>query len=171
MSKSIERATSATTKAERNLLWRRLALLALLLRGRIPKHTPLEQAFWIAMGGAGLMVWMAGNALQDPGWTRLLTTPIADVACVAILFGTFTPDGGRAPRILVYLGKISYGLYVFHVAAIRLVQMAAPSLPGPGVLVIAFSLTVGTAALSYRYLESPFLRAKNRFAHVSTRAV
>jgi peptidoglycan/LPS O-acetylase OafA/YrhL len=147
------------------------ALLALLLRGRIPKHTLRQQAFWIAMGGAGLVVWMAGHALQDPGWTRLLTTPIADAACVAILYGSFAPHGSRAPGILVYLGKISYGLYVFHVAAIRLVQTAAPSLPGPGVLVVALSLTVATAALSYRYLESPFLRLKDRFSQVSTRPV
>jgi peptidoglycan/LPS O-acetylase OafA/YrhL len=147
------------------------ALLALLLRGRIPDHAPRVRAFWIALGGAGLVLWMAGNALRDPGWTRLLTTPIADAACVAIIFGFFAPDGSRAPGILTYLGKISYGLYVFHVAAIRLVQIAVPSLAGPGVLLIAFSLTVAMASLSYRYLESPFLRAKNRFAHVSTRAV
>ena len=143
------------------------ALLALLLRGRIPKHGGLARALWIGSGGAAL--WIAGSALKDPGWIWLVTYPLAAAGCVAILYGSFGSIG--SPRILIYLGKVSYGLYVFHVAAIRLVQMAAPSLPGPVVLLIAFLLTVALAALSYRYLESPFLRMKNRFERVSTRAV
>ena len=146
------------------------ALLAWLLQGKIPQHTRRKRVFWIASGGAGL--WIAGSVLKDPGLIWLLTYPLAAAACVAILYGSFAPTGEREPTMLTYLGKISYGLYVFHVAAIRLVQtIAGPSLNGPIVLLIAFSLTVALAALSYRYLESPFLRWKNRFAHVSTRAV
>ena len=35
----------------------------------------------------------------------------------------------------------------------------------------AFLMTVGLAAISYRYLESPFLRWKARLARVSSRPV
>ena len=142
------------------------ALLALLLQGNIPKHTLRERVSWIGSGGAAL--WIAGSALKDPGWIWLVTYPLSTAGCVAIIYGSFA-DGVPWPKVLIYLGKISFGLYVFHVAAIRLVQVASPSLTGPLVLVIAFALTVGLAALSYEYLERPFLRWKYRFAFVSTR--
>jgi peptidoglycan/LPS O-acetylase OafA/YrhL len=145
------------------------ALLALLLGGRIPKHNLRQRVMWIASGG--LALWIAGSVLKDPGWIWLATYPLAAAGCVAILYGSLASENRRAPRVLIYLGKISYGLYVFHVAAIRLVQTARPSLAGPAVLIIAFALTVAMAALSYRYLESPFLRLKNRFAYIGTRAV
>ena len=145
------------------------ALLAWLLHGSVPKHTARTRALWIASGGVAL--WIAGSVLKDPGWIWLVTYPLAAAGCVAILYGSFAPDGRPASGILVYLGKISFGLYVFHVAAIRLVQVVSPSLTGPLVLVIAFALTVAAAALSYKYLESPFLRMKNRFERVATRAV
>jgi peptidoglycan/LPS O-acetylase OafA/YrhL len=145
------------------------ALLAWLLAGRIPKHTRRARWLWMASGGVAL--WIAGSVLINPGWIWLLTYPLAAAGCVAILYGSFAADGSRVPGIPVYLGKISYGLYVFHLAAIRVVQIAVPSLAGPVVLLLAFALTVAAAALSYRYLESPFLRLKNRFEQVTTRAV
>ena len=145
------------------------ALLALLLRGTVPKHTSLRRPLWIA--GGGLALWIAGSVLKDPGWIWLATYPRAAAGYVAILYGSFAPDGCRPSKTLIYLGKVSYGLYVFHVAAIRLVQTVHPSLAGPVVLVIAFALTVAMATLSYRFLESPFLRLKNRFEYIGTRAV
>jgi peptidoglycan/LPS O-acetylase OafA/YrhL len=36
---------------------------------------------------------------------------------------------------------------------------------------LALALTVGLAALSYRYFESPFLRLKERFTFVQSRPV
>jgi peptidoglycan/LPS O-acetylase OafA/YrhL len=145
------------------------ALLAVLLQGTVPKHNSRDRVLWMASGGVAL--WIAGSVLIEPGWIWLVTYPLAAAGCVAILFGSFAPDARRTSGILVYLGKISYGLYVYHVAAIRIVQKVWPSLRGPFVLLIAFALTVTLAALSYRYLETPFLRLKNRFERVSTRAV
>ncbi|MEO7080710.1 MAG: acyltransferase family protein, partial [Flavobacteriales bacterium] len=67
---------------------------------------------------------------------------------------------------LRYLGRISYGIYIYHLAAIVLVLnvleplgMAMDMLTYP----LVFALTIGVAALSHRYYEAFFLRFRDRF--------
>lgn len=75
-----------------------------------------------------------------------------------------------------YLGTISYGLYVFHIAAIYgTVQiLGLPVLAGlangPMITAMSLALTIAVAAVSYRYLERPFLRLKRRFTSIDGRA-
>jgi len=69
---------------------------------------------------------------------------------------------------LVYLGRISYGLYVFHGSAI-VATAALGILNFWWSLVVAFILTVCAGAASYRWLESPFLKLKKRFELLASR--
>ena len=67
---------------------------------------------------------------------------------------------------LAYLGKISYGLYVYHFPIIWFVghELGSMSfyLKAPILLVI----TIMVAAISFRFLEQPFLKLKDeRFPH------
>ena len=78
---------------------------------------------------------------------------------MGILYGLLGV-GLRSP-VFEYLGKISFGLYVFHAAALRLVEFPPAAL----------LLTVAMAALSYRFVETPFLRWKERLARVGSRPV
>lgn len=78
-------------------------------------------------------------------------------------------------RPIRYLGMITYGLYVFHIAAIwtvveilRQVGVDGP-VQGPAIIVLSLILTFAAAALSFKYLESPFLRLKRRFEAVHAR--
>lgn len=63
--------------------------------------------------------------------------------------------------ILVYLGKISYGLYIFHVLVVvafdRTVTWHGLSIESDVLLraAILMAISVGVAGLSYRYVESP----------------
>ena len=86
---------------------------------------------------------------------------------------------------LMYLGKISYGLYMYNTiatntvhllqfrGALRLSVLGNWSLWTESLLAIlvSFGLNVAMAAASYRWLEAPFLRMKERFARVPSRAV
>lgn len=74
---------------------------------------------------------------------------------------------------MIYLGRISYGLYVFHGLALVLVVHACKSLPPSEKWalfpLLALAVTILLAAASYQWLELPFLRLKKRFQHVQSR--
>ena len=79
--------------------------------------------------------------------------------------------------VINYLGKISYGIYIYHTALIVLCVNVMHTYVGRNLSALAFNgllyassvlSTVLVAALSYRYIESPLLRLKKRFEHVKT---
>jgi peptidoglycan/LPS O-acetylase OafA/YrhL len=76
--------------------------------------------------------------------------------------------------ILGYLGKISYGLYVYHFFTIAVVvallkQYGQPyTLGSPWVFWIALITTIVVASLSYFLLEKPILNLKSRFFTISS---
>jgi peptidoglycan/LPS O-acetylase OafA/YrhL len=80
----------------------------------------------------------------------------------------------RSRRALVYLGRISYGLYVFHVLGLlisdHVVSDSTAALWRYSVRVgVALAATILLAAISFRWLETPFLSLKQRFTHVLSR--
>lgn len=92
----------------------------------------------------------------------------------ALLFGVLIVRASQQPvrwlesAPLKFLGKISYGIYLLHHFVIYLIFREISfmlSLPSPwgdlAVFVPTCLLSVLTASLSYRLLESPFLRRKN----------
>jgi peptidoglycan/LPS O-acetylase OafA/YrhL len=69
-----------------------------------------------------------------------------------------------------YIGTISYGIYLFHMPVPYVYRTVAAKL-FPAVhlsdglfLLVCFVITFILAALSYKYIETPFLRLKSRFA-------
>jgi peptidoglycan/LPS O-acetylase OafA/YrhL len=76
---------------------------------------------------------------------------------------------------LIYLGRISYGLYVYHLLAVwiadRVLVMPSSVWRGGFRFVLAFGITVSLAAISYRFLETPFLNLKRQFTYVPSRPV
>lgn len=69
-------------------------------------------------------------------------------------------------KTMVYLGKISYGLYIFHLPIIYttkgLIKAYSLTVPLPLKMIIDLLLVIAVAGLSYRYFERFFLGLKDR---------
>jgi peptidoglycan/LPS O-acetylase OafA/YrhL len=78
-------------------------------------------------------------------------------------------------RVLDYLGRLSYGIYAYHIVIIYLTLVALDRAGIPFhntftenliLYTLVVGLTLGAAAASYRWYESAFLRLKARFSVV-----
>ncbi len=76
-------------------------------------------------------------------------------------------------RVLSYIGKISYGIYILHFPLQTLLYRLLPP-PTYGLAVripVHLAITIAAASLSYRFLESPWLAWKGRLFPTPSRAV
>ena len=73
-------------------------------------------------------------------------------------------------RFMDYLGKISYGLYMYHilciVVAVKLLELALPVVSGWHIYTLSILLAVATSALSYETFEKWFIRKKKAFTKI-----
>ena len=149
------------------------AILAVALGGRAPR---IKSAIRVVSGGVALaMFLLVAKYLRQDGPTSVITYTATALASVALLFSVLQSEVRllRLPAFswLLYLGRISYGLYVFHLLALALIPrffigyLDIPLGFVPRVL-LSFVLTVLLAAVSYAWLEQPFLRLKKRFTRI-----
>jgi peptidoglycan/LPS O-acetylase OafA/YrhL len=100
---------------------------------------------------------------------------LAGIGCLSVFFGFLGATIAPWADGLVYLGKISYGLYVFHVLCALVIEWFAKHIlhheHWPLTFPCTLLLTIMCAWLSYRFVESPFLRLKERFVFVESRRV
>ena len=70
---------------------------------------------------------------------------------------------------MAYVGVVSYGMYMFNTLVIDCLEPIFHRLGPHHPLLqfpIAAALTILVAGLSYRFLETPFLRLKERFSRL-----
>ncbi len=130
---------------------------------------------------AGFLTWVAAVRYFDIGSMfefNLCFYPTIALGAVLIFLGTLQPmeterRGLFAWSPLVFLGRISYGLYVWHMFAIALVEEIWFGGKGNGtrlqIVVLSFALTIVIGIASYLLLEKPFLKLKLKFTHVQSR--
>ncbi len=151
-------------------------LVAVLLRGAVPQLEKLARWAMMVAGVACLAIAALYFGIKnDPLTTTriVLGYPTVALGGVLLLLAQLR-DGAKPAKALVYLGRISYGLYVFHVLGLtisdRIVTDQTASLARYALRVfVALALTVTMAAISYRWLETPFLKLKQRFTYVLSR--
>ncbi len=73
------------------------------------------------------------------------------------------------PSWLSYLGRISYGLYVYHLLVVKWV--GASRLIWPIRIPLELAAVIVLASLSYQWIERPFLRMKKRFEVIHARPI
>jgi len=149
--------------------------------GALVALSPTVRLTPVARGALGVASAVALIAASGVIWFELMEHPTVYVraggaaaaaltffvvvfACGGLLLAALAGSAWLSRPWLVYLGRISYGLYVFHGVAVWLVA----AWWWPWGLPAAFVSTLVAAAVSYRFLELPFLRLKSRFTHVSS---
>jgi peptidoglycan/LPS O-acetylase OafA/YrhL len=120
--------------------------------------------------------------LPHHGPLAIIAYPIIAVVSGSAVWAALRVDPvrrGLGCRPLALLGRISYGLYVYHPLAILLamkiagyLEMDFRHLPGFAVTSsLALTFTIMISALSYWLLEKPFLNLKLHFETVGSRTV
>jgi peptidoglycan/LPS O-acetylase OafA/YrhL len=127
----------------------------------------------------GYLTWLSVQAMR---WlARISTFILASLALLGVngeflYFGGFTlvglasgflvlrslesPPAILTMRPLLWIGKRAYGLYIWHYPIFLL---CGRYIPKPFGAPIAILITFGVVLLSYRYIESPFLRIKRKY--------
>jgi peptidoglycan/LPS O-acetylase OafA/YrhL len=154
-----------------------LGILLALFVDRLPRLT--RGMRWLLLA-AGLTGWVASSAWlnEQPGpvdMRMVLGRLIVSLSAGAILYACLHTHSRMVRGAwVVRLGKISYGLYVLHLTGILLMLKLFHPVWGWQLLAVkglGFGMTVMLALASYRWIESPFLRIKDRFATVLSRPV
>lgn len=123
----------------------------------IKRHSlALSRIAWLVIAAFAFLVhWNNGSVLYLGGFT--LVSLSASVIIVRLMF---VPDRVLSNPLLVWIGKRAYGLYIWHWP----IYLLAAAITKDYVVPVALVGTFGFAAISYRYIEEPFLRLKHRFS-------
>jgi peptidoglycan/LPS O-acetylase OafA/YrhL len=136
---------------------------------------------WPAFAAAFLMIEWFVPAPPDPTleWARwLLLQVLPLVPLMAIVAACSSGLGGTLGKLaelppLLALGRISYGVYLYHPILLSLAVKSQPWIPlnvseqGPGRLLVASAATIVVASISWVVFERPLNRLKRHFPYVA----
>jgi peptidoglycan/LPS O-acetylase OafA/YrhL len=144
-------------------------LAAVLAEGRAPGR----RLSWALLGGGALIVvadawWTADGATRGShsAWLHVLRDLPAALgfACIiAAAARTVAPPRALTLRPLAWTGRVSYGVYLWHVPLLLFLRAhGALPLSTAGALVVVLPLSLAVAALSWSLVESPLQRRARR---------
>lgn len=124
----------------------------------------LKQLGWL--GAAGVVV-IAHFANGNASWMYRGGFCIVEIATVCILASVTSTERGLLAgvlswRPLVLIGRISYGLYLWHFPLFLWLNQASVGLGGWELLLLRLLSTLVVASFSYLIVERPFRRGQSR---------
>ncbi|TIQ27175.1 MAG: acyltransferase [Mesorhizobium sp.] len=135
---------------------------------------------WPALAAVFLLVvWSdpgpASSTWEWPRWVLVQVLPLVPLA--AIVAACSNGLGGRLGRLaelppLLALGRMSYGVYLYHPILLAYAVKAQPWIPlnvseqGPGRFLVAGAATLVAASLSWTFFEKPLNSLKRYFPYV-----
>ncbi|MHB1444261.1 MAG: acyltransferase family protein, partial [Acidimicrobiales bacterium] len=135
------------------------AALAALLAGGVPARAR-SVVRWLGPAALVFLAWGlhtvtgSGGFLYQGGFLA-----VAAAACAVIASLSLDPGGPLARALSLrparYVGRLSYGLYLYHWPLFLALDHARTGLTGPGLLGLRLVATGATAAASFHLIEEP----------------
>jgi len=145
------------------------ALAASVLARPVVRERVMASArsWLVGVGGLAVVVavaltWSASGSPADHGWLSVVS-----FASVALVVGAMSSGPlGRvlAVRPLVWLGQVSYGVYLYHWPLFAVLDADRVGFDGAPLLAIRLAATLVVAAASYRWIEEPIRRGRRAAA-------
>ena len=127
--------------------------------------------FW-----AGSLTVIMSLMVRDPFYRDTLRYTVQEVAIAVVLLNVVW---NAAPivtwllglRPMVYVGRLSYSLYLYHWAVLLIAALLGYGLDShdPGLLAVYVIASFGLAASSYHFVEVPLLKLRKRFGSTGYR--
>jgi peptidoglycan/LPS O-acetylase OafA/YrhL len=138
---------------------------------------PLTAFLWqyLASGNIGALGSLGFQFIMPVGYQFIWGYSALNYYFAALIFAVAREGfliGLLENRIFKYIGKISYGLYVYHNGAIWFASRIRDygiedELVKPLSTLLALILSFILAMLTYKFIEKPFLSLKDRYFPVS----
>ncbi len=137
--------------------------LAALLAGRTPGVPARRSARLLAALGTVVLAWAWLRADGGAAWLYRGGLTGLGLAVAAVLAHLVTATRGVAARILslpplVWLGRVSYGVYLWHWPLFLVLTADRVGFAGPGLFALRVAVTLLAAGLSFALLERPVRR-------------
>jgi peptidoglycan/LPS O-acetylase OafA/YrhL len=145
------------------------ALLALALVTREGRVVRGRRSGWTfgagAVAAAVVVAWLWTRVSQQSSWLYRGGFALVAATSVVLVLGAMAPGPVRAVCSLApmrYIGRISYGLYLFHWPIFLWLDSDRVGLFGWRLFAVRCAVTFALAALSFRFLEWP-IRSRRLF--------
>lgn len=158
---SVDRAYFGTDTRMAELLIGSLLGCAMLRRLSVGTARGRRAVTAAALAAAGLTGWMWHSVRLDDGWLYpwgLLVSALCTVALIAAALGGGAVATVLAWRPLVWLGGLSYGVYLLHWPIFKYLTPLRTGLSPVPLFLVQFAVTLVAAMALARWVERPIRR-------------